>query len=209
MTNQQNGKYAQRRLRSAWTSAQTDQSSLSAWRNIGSSATHWAHSEDSDRSVWSESSQGAHGILLVLSWGSSNVLEQRGYKISDIDKTQFHQYSLYYCSNIFGICTISLLKAVNEDSKICIICNLYHLRVCLEDKKFTYLSNFYMLVCCEKSTVSLWKSVWWFRFENRLSKLQNYQIFKNNSEDNLTVALELMYDSKHFSNCITSLMLCF
>ena len=35
---------AQRRLRSA--SAQSDQSSLSAWRKVGSLATHWAHSED-------------------------------------------------------------------------------------------------------------------------------------------------------------------
>ena len=40
---------AQRRLRSAWASAQSDQSSLSAWRNLGSLATHWAHSEDSDQ----------------------------------------------------------------------------------------------------------------------------------------------------------------
>ena len=36
----------QRRLRSAWASAQSDQSSLAAWRNLGSLATHWAHSED-------------------------------------------------------------------------------------------------------------------------------------------------------------------
>ena len=39
--------WAQRRLRSACTSAQSDQSSLSAWRRFGSLATHWAHSEDS------------------------------------------------------------------------------------------------------------------------------------------------------------------
>ena len=38
---------AQRRLRSAWASAQSDQSSVSAWRNLGALATHWAHSEDS------------------------------------------------------------------------------------------------------------------------------------------------------------------
>ena len=36
---------AQRRLRSAWVSAQSDQSSLSAWRKLGSLAIHWAHSE--------------------------------------------------------------------------------------------------------------------------------------------------------------------
>ena len=43
---------AQRRPRSAWTSAQSDQSSLSAWRNLRSLATHWAHNEDSDQTVW-------------------------------------------------------------------------------------------------------------------------------------------------------------
>ena len=37
---------AQRRLRSAWAYAQSDQSSLSAWRNLGSLATHKAHSGD-------------------------------------------------------------------------------------------------------------------------------------------------------------------
>ena len=38
-----------RRLRSAWASSQSDQSSLSAWRKLGSLATHWVHSEDSDQ----------------------------------------------------------------------------------------------------------------------------------------------------------------
>ena len=45
--NQQNDLCAQRRLRSAWASTQSDQSSLSAWRSIGSLATHKAPSEDS------------------------------------------------------------------------------------------------------------------------------------------------------------------
>ena len=41
---------AQRRLRSAWASAQSDQSPQSAWRKLGSLATHWTHSKDwSDR----------------------------------------------------------------------------------------------------------------------------------------------------------------
>ena len=52
------------------------ESSLSAWRNVGSSATHWAHSEDSDQTgrmprlicVFA----GRTVILLVLSWGGSN-----------------------------------------------------------------------------------------------------------------------------------------
>ena len=67
--NQQNGMCAQRSLRSAW-----------AWRNIRSSATHWMHSEDSDRTGgcpgWSESLLGAHAVLLVLSWGGTSVLHR-------------------------------------------------------------------------------------------------------------------------------------
>ena len=39
---------------------------LSARRKLGSLATHWAHSEDSDQTVLR-----AHVILLVLSWGGS------------------------------------------------------------------------------------------------------------------------------------------
>ena len=47
--NQQNELCAQRRLRSAWASAQSDQPPLSAWRKLGSLTTQWAHSEDSDQ----------------------------------------------------------------------------------------------------------------------------------------------------------------
>ena len=43
---------------------------LSAWRKLGSLASHWAHSEDSDQTGrmpgWSESLLGAHVILSVL-----------------------------------------------------------------------------------------------------------------------------------------------
>ena len=68
---------AQRRLRSAWASAQTDQSSLSAYRSIRFLATHWAHSEDSDqtgrmpRLIWVFA--GRTFILFVLSCRGSNV----------------------------------------------------------------------------------------------------------------------------------------
>ena len=52
-TKTKNDLCAQRRFRWAWASAQSDQSSLSAWRNIGSSATHWAPCEDwSDQTGW-------------------------------------------------------------------------------------------------------------------------------------------------------------
>ena len=50
--NQQNSKCPQQRLRSTWASAQSDQSSLSAWRKLWSLATHWAHGKDSDQTGW-------------------------------------------------------------------------------------------------------------------------------------------------------------
>ena len=51
------------------------ESSLSAWRQLGSLATHWAHSEDSDQTGRMPSLIGVFAwrivILLVLSWGGS------------------------------------------------------------------------------------------------------------------------------------------
>ena len=47
--NQQIDMCAQQRLRSAWASTQSDQSSLFAWRNIGPLTTYWLHSEYSDQ----------------------------------------------------------------------------------------------------------------------------------------------------------------
>ena len=49
------------------------QSSLSAWKNLGILATHWAHSKQSDQtgriSGWSESSLGAHHFVgFVMQW---------------------------------------------------------------------------------------------------------------------------------------------
>ena len=53
------------------------ESLLSAWKKLGSLATHWAHSEDSDqtgrmpRLIWVFA--GRTVILLVLSWGGSVI----------------------------------------------------------------------------------------------------------------------------------------
>ena len=58
---------------SALASAESDQSSLSARRNLGSLATHRAHSKDYDQTGWMPSSMGAKFILLVLSCSGSNV----------------------------------------------------------------------------------------------------------------------------------------
>ena len=67
------------------------ESSLSAWRKLGSLATHWAHSEDSDqtgqmpRLIWGFT--GHTVVLLVLSWGSSSVEDTR-FKLS-MNETQW------------------------------------------------------------------------------------------------------------------------
>ena len=67
---------AQRRQISLGIHPVWSESSLSTWRNLGSLATHWAHSKDSDqtgqmpRLNWVFA--GHTVILLVLSWGGSN-----------------------------------------------------------------------------------------------------------------------------------------
>ena len=85
--NQQNGMCTQRRLRSAlgicpvWS-----ESSLSAWRKLGSLATHSAHSEDSDLTGWMPSPiwifAGRTVILLVLSRGSSITVDDSYLQMS-------------------------------------------------------------------------------------------------------------------------------
>ena len=55
------------------------ESSLSAWRKLGSLATHWVHSEDFDqtgrmhRLIWVFAGQAV--TLLVFSWGGSYMVE--------------------------------------------------------------------------------------------------------------------------------------
>ena len=75
---QQSGMCTQRRLRSAWASPVWSESSLPAWQKLESLATHWAHSEDYNqtgqmpRLIWVFA--GRTVILLVLSWGGSNIV---------------------------------------------------------------------------------------------------------------------------------------
>ena len=57
------------RMKKAWVFSYP----LSAQRKLGSLATHWVHSEDSNCPGWSESLLGAHVSLLVLSRCGSNI----------------------------------------------------------------------------------------------------------------------------------------
>ena len=53
------------------------ESLLSAWRNIGSSVTHWAHCKDSDQTGWMPKLiwvfAGCTDHFVDLSWGGSNA----------------------------------------------------------------------------------------------------------------------------------------
>ena len=65
------------------------ESSLSAWRKLGSLATHWAHSEDSDQTGWIPRLiwvfAGRTATLLVLSCRGSLcfIKEKRGTSVAD------------------------------------------------------------------------------------------------------------------------------
>ena len=73
------------KTRSAWASAQSDQSSLSAGRYLGSLATHWAYSEDPDQSrrmprlIWVFA--GRTLVLLVLSCRGSIFIIGKTYML--------------------------------------------------------------------------------------------------------------------------------
>ena len=61
-------------IRSVWS-----ESSLSAWRKLGSLATHWAHSEDSDqtgrmhRLIWVFAGRTCHYVGFVVWWLICNI----------------------------------------------------------------------------------------------------------------------------------------
>ena len=89
MSRQQNQQYdmsAQRRRRSTWASAQSDQSFCCPYEETlhGPFTTYWVHSEDSDQTggcpSWSKFSLGAHIILLVLQWDGPIIINEPGHE---------------------------------------------------------------------------------------------------------------------------------
>ena len=87
-----------RRLSSAWASTQSDQSSLSIWRSIGSLATHWVHSEDKGHFV---------GFVVrrlrykyIKSWAASWIkvtCNQQRFEQTCTFTLTFQTFSCYYC----------------------------------------------------------------------------------------------------------------
>ena len=128
--NQQNGMCAQRRLRSAWPSAQSDQSSLSTWRKLGSLATHWVHSEDSDQPGHAQADLNLHWAHMPFYWFCHDAAQMACTNTAEV-------FNLV--SNILYICTYitisshifshkSLYQNINttEPDTLCII---NHVRV--------------------------------------------------------------------------------
>ena len=106
--------------RPAWASAQSDQSSQCACRNLGSWATHWALSEDPDqtgqmpRPIWVFA--GGRVILLVLSCGSSYpffFFQRLMNQTQDLSLTLqfFHQYFLFSFPALASNCEAPACRA--------------------------------------------------------------------------------------------------
>ena len=125
-------------------------SSLSAWRKLGSWATHWVHSEDSDqtgrmpRLIWVFA--GRWVILLVLSWGGSNVDLNLWYSDSPCFGRHFFQFWKEYlespCSHFLQSTCSSAGRAANrlgtdssllswEPSSVC-TCDIHYTTVMLQ-----------------------------------------------------------------------------
>ena len=113
--NQQNDLCAQRRLRSTWASAQSDQSSLSAWWNLGSLANHWAHIKDSDQTGWMP--------RLIWIFAGGTVVLLVSSCCGSIDKNYISSQTLHVGSIIKGQIDVSLeawgFWFTRGDNKIC------------------------------------------------------------------------------------------
>ena len=142
---------AHRRLRSAWA-----KSTLSAWRKLGSLATHWAHSEDShqtgqmSRLIWVFA--GHTVILLVLSWGSS----YRHFS-SDVCNSGTEDIMKFLCSGKFYL-------------------NLYHLY------RFFFLHTLSLTITFKLIRIFkwLWGSNWSLVMPYSYPEWQNFQFAQNN-----------------------------
>ena len=87
------------------------ESSLSAWRKLGSLATHWVHSEDSDqtgqmpRLIWVF--RGCTVILLVLSWGGSISV----FNANSVYMTIRH-FILWHLIWVYTVCQCVLQRTI-------------------------------------------------------------------------------------------------
>ena len=121
----------QRRLRSAWASAQSDQSLLSPWRKLGSLATHWAISEDSDEAGRTPRLirvfNGCTATLLVLLCRGSTLEEQARQVVFAQVKIQPRRKSTINAHppsliSVFVICSIPI-DSISKKSRLASFCS--------------------------------------------------------------------------------------
>ena len=96
--NQQSGMCAQRRIGSAWASAQSDQSLLSAWRKPGSLATYCVHSEDWSDWAHAPADPSLRWAHMPLCWFC--------HKVAQMSWPGCLQWSLYEPARENGTCHI-------------------------------------------------------------------------------------------------------
>ena len=117
------------------------ESSLSAWRKLGSLATHWAHSEDSDqtgrmpRLIWVF--VGRTATLLVLSWGGSNYTE--GARVNNsISRNEFsRKWKWKHCIHGIFLCWWQKLKMIINEK------DSWHTKKTILYKILTFARNTY------------------------------------------------------------------
>ena len=91
------------------------ESSLSAWRKVGSLATHWAHSKDTDQNGWMPRLiwvfAGRTVILLVLSWSGSFLFSRIQMLLwSRVPDWWARIKGLVTCLFLFTLCSDKSLK---------------------------------------------------------------------------------------------------
>ena len=112
------------------------ESSLSAWRNLGSLATQWVYSEDSGQTGWMPRLiwvfTGRTTILLVLSWGGSLPVlkEPRVYwKVLGIHLKSQHSYKKPHNNQTVFFLFTFVDGSVSHKSSKC------YERICVIDNK--------------------------------------------------------------------------
>ena len=135
------------------------ESSLSAWRKLGSLATHWVHNEDSDQTgrmprlirVFA----GRTVILLVLSWGGSaylpliRIVNLYGYKQKVIQKLLQKHFNWFYIH--FWLLWLFRWDRETKSYQMISVCNSFfkrkqHVGIFLKDIQKTITKTFQLIL---------------------------------------------------------------
>ena len=158
------------------------ESSLSAWRKLGSLATHWAQSEDSDqtgrmpRLIWVFA--GRTVILLVLSRGGSFHLRwTHAFKYCYYHHTPWEDLKTYLP---FDVTNFNFVWFYYKAHELCLMSN--HTRNKAKQLPVVYFQKKYIVPCCfppyYKCISMRFKICWYFFFVFNQLKLTNSVKFR-------------------------------